>query len=51
MFRDGLDIVALMRNTAAGCTYSQIDGAFLKTAAKAGLLKKASYEENAGESH
>ena len=40
MFRDGLDIVVLMRNDAAGSKYSQIDGAFLHTAAKSGLLKE-----------
>lgn len=50
-FRSGLDLVVLMRQAAAGSTYSQIDGAFLQTAARSGLLKKKNNEKNAGESH
>ena len=38
MFRDGLDIVVLAREGAAGSNYSQIDGAFLKAAKKIRLI-------------
>ena len=49
--RDGLDLVVLMRQAAAGSSYWQIDGAFLHSAARSGLLKKSNDEKNTGESH
>ena len=50
-FRDGLDLVVLMRQAAAGSSFWQIDGAFLHSAARSGLLKKSNDEKNTGESH
>ncbi len=48
MFRNGLDIVVLARESAAGSKFSQIDGAFLKAAKKIRLLEN---EKNDGGLH
>ena len=44
-FRPGFDIVVVARTRALNCRFSELTGAYLSLAAKAGILKETSEEQ------